>query len=82
VRPAVELREGNLPAWGVEWRSAQMSGGTVVNLCNYRHDAARLTLVRDGRPVPATDVLTGERIKGALTLKPLEVRLLCLSAGR
>lgn len=79
LRPTLELREaGQRATWGVEWRSAEIAQGTVVNLCNYRKEPTTAVLMRDGRPVAAQDVLTGQPVEGPLTLAPLEVQLLRL----
>jgi hypothetical protein len=79
LHPALELREAGLqPAWGVEWRSAEVREGTVVNLCNYRKEPVSAVLMRSGRPTAAQDLLTGRPVDGPLTLAPLEVRLLRL----
>ena len=79
LHPGVELRGASPdPVWGVEWRSAQTPGGTVVNLCNYRKEPMTVALFRAGQPVVARDVLTGAKVEGQLTLAPLEVRLVKL----
>jgi hypothetical protein len=79
LHPPLELREdGEKPAWGVEWSSAETASGSVVNLCNYRKERMTAVLMRDGRPVAAQDVLTGRPAEGPHTLAPLEVRLLRL----
>ncbi len=79
LHPALELREaGQQPAWGVEWRSAEMAQGTVVNLCSYRKEPVTAVLMRGGQPTAAQDVLTGRPLDGPLVLAPLEVRLLKL----
>lgn len=77
VRPAVELRtRGGERPWGVEWCTVSTPGGLIVNLCNERNDAVTLTMTRGQGGGPFRDVLTGEPVRPALTLKPLEVRLL------
>jgi hypothetical protein len=80
IAPAVEVRgTDDAPPWGVEWRSAETPDGTVVNLCNYRRESVRVDLLRAGQTVSGQDVLTGARVDGPCTLKPLEVRLLRLA---
>ncbi len=79
VRPLVDLQEAGQPiVWGVERRSAVTPEGLVVNLSNARTEPATVTVVQDGKPTPARDVLTGEEVDGPLTLAPMEVRLLRL----
>jgi hypothetical protein len=77
VQPDVTLLDAsNQPAWGVEWRTANMPAGLIINLCNYDKKPATLTLLRNGQAIAARDVLNETQIKGPLTLAPLEVRLL------
>ncbi len=91
IRPVVEMRDlqGN-PVWGIACRGGRLPfsetragrevpRGVVVNLCNVRHQPVSFCLMRNGKPVLATDVLTGERVTGTVTLKPLEVKLIRLS---
>jgi hypothetical protein len=74
--PAVELRgPDQRPPWGVEWRSAELDKVRIVNLCNYRHAPATVSLYRNGQPASARDVLTGAAMGNSLTLSPLECRL-------
>ncbi|MCC6446843.1 MAG: beta-galactosidase [Armatimonadetes bacterium] len=63
------------PEWGVEWRSASIQGGKAVNLSNYRNVPLQVLLTRNGKPAQGVDLLTGERVTGRLSLKPLQVRL-------
>ncbi|MCL5099193.1 MAG: beta-galactosidase [Candidatus Omnitrophica bacterium] len=80
VNPAVELRSPDgSPLWGVEWRSSQTPKGTVVNLCNYRQTPVTFELFRGDKAVRATDCLSGELLPRNLSLKPLEIRLVCLA---
>ncbi len=79
LHPQVQLRGGDgRPVWGVEWRSANAPTGLVVNMCNYRNLPVSVTLARARQEVKTQDVLSGQRISGALTLQPLEIRLLRL----
>lgn len=83
IRPYVDVRDaGGNPVWGVEWRSARTPYGTVVNLCNYRTQPVTIRLQRAGRPVTATDVLTGRRVAGPVTLKPLQTLLVRILIAR
>jgi hypothetical protein len=79
LRPAVELTASGAPVSGVEWRSAALGAGRVVNVCNYLTRRVTCGLAVHGRSVAATDVLTGERLTGPFVLKPLETRLLFIS---
>lgn len=77
VRPPVEaVGKDGKPAWGVHWRTAETADGIVVNLCNYLNAPVSLKLSRDGKAVVATDVLSGEVVKGPIALQPLDVKLL------
>jgi len=77
VLPDIQLRDSQgQPLWGVEWLTARTERGKIVNLCNYRSKAMEVVLSQGGKQVEAADLLTGERVAGAITLQPLEVRLL------
>ena len=77
MRPAAQLSGADgKPAWGVAWLCADTPEGTVVNLCNYRPEPMPVRLARAGAPVRAADILSGEPAGPALTLQPLETRLL------
>ncbi|OFX16771.1 MAG: hypothetical protein A2Z18_01595 [Armatimonadetes bacterium RBG_16_58_9] len=77
VHPLVQVLGANGEAvWGVMWRSANVSGGVVVSLCNYRNTPMSVRLYRGGQAQEATDVLSGQTVSGVITLQPLEVRLL------
>ena len=79
TRPGVELRsETDEPIWGVCWRSAATPGGLILNLCNYRKNAATFQIVRGKEHVHTQDVLTAATGGGQVTLQPLETRLLLL----
>ncbi len=76
IKPLVHVRGVNgEPVWGVEWLSAKTKDGTVVNLCNYRKTPMKVVLSANGKPFVAQDVLTGAKVAGVFTLKPLETRL-------
>lgn len=62
--------------WGVEWREVKTANGTVVNLCSYMNTPVTIKLCANGKDVKAIDVLTGQKVSGLMTLKPLDVRLL------
>lgn len=80
IRPAVDVRgEDHQPAWGVEWRCAETSDGTIVNVCNYRSVPLTISLVKDGRTLRAEDALSGQTVKDPFTLQPLDFRLLRIS---
>lgn len=77
LKARVELQDdaGN-PVWGVAWRTAEVNGKVVVNLCNYRHDAVRLRLLREGKPARYRAPEDTSWRRGAVALKSLETRLL------
>lgn len=80
VQPLVQIRDDKgSPVWGVEWLCAEVTGGLIVNLCNYRNEAVRITLWRNRKPVSGVDLLSGERVDGSVYLSPLQVRLLRIS---
>ena len=56
--------------WGVEARAAEVAGGLVLNLCNYRREPVLVQV-----PGAWRDALTGEAVTGAVTLPPNGVRL-------
>lgn len=64
------------PVWGVEVREATTVNGTIINICNYLNTPVSLKLSNKNGNVSATDVLTGEKVSGVITLKPLDIRLL------
>jgi Beta-galactosidase/Carbohydrate binding domain len=77
VLPPVALRDSHgAPVWGVDWRIATTPNDLIINLCNERNDAVTVSIARGQEVVPLNDVLTGEPVGAAFTLKPLEVRLL------
>lgn len=81
VQPAVQLRDARgLPLIGVEWRCAKMGNDTVVNICNYQKTPVTCELYRKDSRVAAKDILTGNKINAPFTLKPLEVRLVQITA--
>ena len=76
TRPQVQIVDtAGQPIWGVIWRGADVKNGAVVNICNERQDAVNIKLIKNGKPIQAVDVLTGEKLKGAIKMAPLEVRL-------
>ncbi len=79
VKPLVEVRdEKGLPIWGVAWRCAETPNGIIVNLCNYRQDAVKVTLWRDSKEVTGVDLLNGEQLSRSFTLSPLQIRLMLI----
>lgn len=75
---AVTDAEGQ-PIWGVEWRCARMGGKLLVNVCNRQSQAVQ---VRVGAGTRWRDVLTGALVRGPITLKPMEFRLLARLTGK
>lgn len=61
--------------WSIAWRCTETPNGIIVNLCNYRQDAVRVMLWRDGAEVSGMDLLNGEQLSDSFTLSPLQVRL-------
>lgn len=79
IQPLVHVRgEKGEPIWGVAWLCAETPNGTIVNLCNYRNDAVRVTLWRDGKQISGVDLLSGETFKGIIPMPSLQVRLVRL----
>ncbi|MEN6357887.1 MAG: beta-galactosidase [Armatimonadota bacterium] len=76
VSPNIELvdAKGN-PVWGVESKEAIISGGTVINLCNYLNKPVCVKLSSNEKEIKAVDVLTGKSVS-ILRLEPLDYRLL------
>ncbi|MCS7192467.1 MAG: beta-galactosidase [Armatimonadetes bacterium] len=79
AKSLIEVRnEKGEPIWGIAWRCAKTEGGTIVNLCNYRHDAMTVTLWCNEEQVKGVDLLNGEKLGQTIKLKPLEIRLINL----
>ncbi|MEJ5251318.1 MAG: beta-galactosidase [Armatimonadota bacterium] len=81
VKPRVQVvdAEGN-PIWGVAWRTAELDGRTVINLCNYRHDAVCLSLRANGSPLSYRAPDEGTPRRGTITMQSLETKLLVVGA--
>jgi len=77
VNPRIEVVDttGN-PVWGVAWRTAELDGRLLVNLCNYRHDEVRIRLLRNGKPARYRAPDDTAWRTTAVALKSLETRLL------
>lgn len=76
IRPQFELVEAEgKPLVGVEWRSAEVDGETVVNICNYLSTPVSVKLTSKGKDISAVDVLSGSPVSGIMELQPMEVRL-------
>lgn len=71
---ATHLRQ---PVWGVEMRWARTQDGAVINLFNALGHTVRVVLADAwGRPLRGVRrVLTGELVRGAVTLQPMETLL-------
>ena len=75
IGPKIKVTDADgKPVWGVEYREAGASDGTIVNICNYLRTPVEVKLAGNG--LKAKDVLTGEQVKGVFKLNPLETRLL------
>ena len=82
VSPLVEVTNADgSPQAQVQWQTAQMPDGLVINFYNASHDNATVTLTP---PTAMTDLLSGEKFPpGArITLKSLDVRLFFLERKR
>jgi len=77
LNPRIEVVDttGN-PVWGVAWRTAELDGRLLVNLCNYRHDEVRIRLLRNGKPARGSAPDDTAWRTTAVALKSLETRLL------
>jgi hypothetical protein len=77
ARPAVEARDAaGRDLWGVEWHAARTQADAVVSLCNYQPRTVTVSLSSGGNPFAGTDVLTGRRVRGPFSLRPMEIRIL------
>jgi hypothetical protein len=64
------------PVWGVNLRTVEINGKTLVNLINFSRDDARIRLVRTHPISDATNLFTYQPLQFPLMLKPLEPVLL------
>jgi hypothetical protein len=62
--------KGEKEAWGVEWLTADVAGGRIVNLVNYLQVERQVRIT--GPKGKATNLLSGAPAPEVLTLKPLE----------
>jgi hypothetical protein len=67
---------GSILTRGIELREADVSDGTIVDVCDYIYDPITVKLVHNGQNVTATDVLTGEKVTGLFNMKQFDFRLL------
>ncbi|CAN5777618.1 hypothetical protein BH09VER1_BH09VER1_17320 [soil metagenome] len=74
--PQVDIRQGNSLPFGVEWRSVEIDGTIVVNLCNFSNQAQKVSLKTKGLSLRGINLLDGASVAGDLELKPLEVALI------
>lgn len=63
-------------AWGVEYRSVKYGVSTVMPLLNHNPSTVEVRL-----PRAATDLLTGNPVRGTLRLEPMVPRLLLFTEG-
>ncbi|MCE5324337.1 beta-galactosidase [bacterium] len=77
IKPKITMTDtaGN-QLMAVEYLEASTADGIIVDMCNYYDGSVNVRLSRDGEPVTAVDVLTGETVTGIITLETLEFRLL------
>ncbi|MGN7763490.1 beta-galactosidase [Paenibacillus sp. 22594] len=68
------------PVYGVEWRSVEYEGRTLVNVVNYGPNAVTVSIERNGaRAVGFPDLITGESAAGqTIELQPLTPYLFSL----
>lgn len=79
LKPRVEVRDAQgKPMWGVAWRTAELDGKVVVNLCNYRQDAVQVRLLVDGQERRYRSPEETRWRRGAFRLDSLEIKLLIL----
>ncbi len=76
IPPVDAVDTAGNPVWGVAWRTAELNGRLVVNLCNYRHDEVRIRLRRNGKPARYRAPEDTSWRTGTVALKSLETRLL------
>jgi hypothetical protein len=79
LRPAarVAVADGSEP-YGVAWRCAVSGKGVLVNVINYNHKPITLRVSAASGPCRAMDLIADRPVRGIITLKPLEYRLLRL----
>ena len=61
-----------------EWFEAEYNGKTIINMCSFEWGTDRTMIVSiDGKDLgEMTDLISGERFHGTVTLKPFEPRLI------
>ncbi len=74
IRPDLDLREGQSTVADVAWRTGRMGNRLIANLCSFGHTVKKVTLMRNGKPVGATDI-SGRKLGPTLTLAPLKPML-------
>ncbi len=77
IRPRVQVTDaqGN-PVWGVAWRTGELDGRVVVNMCNYSHDTVRVRLLVDGKEARYLAPDESSSRRGEVRLYSLETSLL------
>ena len=77
VVPALRLADdrGRAP-WGVEFRTARLSGRQILNAVNYLAKPQKVSLMRGSKSISARDLISGKPMGPEITLAPMETVLL------
>jgi hypothetical protein len=71
VSPVLALDYDGKPAFGVQIRSVEYDGGTLVNLCNQTRRPVIVNLTRNGELVSSTDLLSLTAQPAIMVLPPV-----------
>ncbi|MBQ9446419.1 MAG: hypothetical protein IJU61_07490, partial [Victivallales bacterium] len=78
VSPVLALDNDGKPAFGVQIRSVEYDGGTLVNLCNQTRRPVIVNLTRNGELVSSTDLLSQTAQPAIMVLPPVHPFILKL----
>lgn len=59
------------PIWNVEWLAANYRGRTIINIINFRNKPVDVKIIRNGKEIEASDMLSLGGREKVSTLKPL-----------
>jgi hypothetical protein len=76
MQPSLTIeKDGKIP-YGIEWRGTLINKNYFVNVCNLTNHMQEIEIKYNGSTANALNLLDADKIKGKISLEPLEVVLL------
>lgn len=72
IKPEIVVETDSGGTYNIEWRTSELDGATLINICCYGHDERKVKLIKNGEYIKEyKELITDTNVSGEeITLKP------------